>query len=250
MSRLEKCYGPSIVETLEKLRMLVAHDPPPIFRVIPATADPGDILEKSSVRWRRLTHSGAIELLLPGPGLNRGLAESVLEHEGLIHEILLRDDERRVGGRGVVSLSEGPRIVPTLLNLGGDGTLPALGPGGHVALHETADGIQIDILTRRRTEALRARWRSPEAVAEDLFLGFGVDASTIAVGALTHEFGYFELSKYEGQNVLRPAVVVRLDVPGGEERVPLRVLSVAAASAHPDLDAAEGLGTWSSAGGV
>jgi hypothetical protein len=247
MDALENCHGPAVLKVLTALEQLRAGGPPPTFHVprqldlpFPAAAS------LAGARVYRRPDSGIVELTLPGTRLNTlaGLRQRI---EGLIREFAQQD--KRVIPQGPLWLTlERTGRLQTAVQTEGE-TVPVIGPGGHVAVYDTADGLQMDIVTRRRSQAIPSKWRDSASVADELFRGFEIDGWEIRAEELKTDFGYFELSKYEQQTILRPAVMAILDVVADESGIPYRFVSVAAVTESPQLANHEGLGNWHRYGG-
>jgi hypothetical protein len=248
MAPLEQCHGPSISKVIAFLKeRRFFTQPPHIYRVPWQFEFP-----LPSVTWLRAEiyrrpDSGVPELVARGTRLT-GLTDARERFESLIRQLAM-EDGRTIGKDPVPPMLQAGRIS-TSVDLPEGGSLDVIGPGGQIIAHDTAAGLQLDIVIRRRGQPLPSTWRDAEVVADELLRGFAIDGRDIDPQHLRLEFGYFELSKYEQQSILRPAMMTILDIPPDETGVPYRSVSVAAATEHPSLDLEDGLGNWHAHGGL
>ena len=124
--------------------------------------------------------------------------------------------------------------------------IEVIGPGGRATAFRGARGMTgADVTIRRRSKAERGTWRRlgeimrplEQALGEDFF---GMEPTVRAA------FGYFELSKYEAQSLMRPVFLFAIEQeqdPEGQWPGFQRIV-VSAATTAGDLDNSEGLGMW------
>ena len=129
--------------------------------------------------------------------------------------------------------------------------MPVIGPGGRVTVARAREGFDVDVVVRRRGEALASHWRAPTEIAETLL------ALTPREGlAVRAALGYLELSKYEVQRLLRPVFLFLCTGGGGTDEenqsVAPRWAYVVAepASTAPDISLDDGLGHWQRGGAL
>jgi hypothetical protein len=83
------------------------------------------------------------------------------------------------------------------------GSLPVLGPGGKVLIQDSDAAFMADItIRRRRLQAIASgEWNDPELLYRSLTTEFGDFPTNVEIDA---RLGYFELSKYDDQSLIRP----------------------------------------------
>jgi hypothetical protein len=197
----------------------------------------------SEVSVRRRTDSLALEIQFP-----RRYRAMVSQPEGnLLAGIASAEDEGRV-----LMTSEEPFASGVVVELetdvpsGSDAErrLPAIGPGGRAVAFERADGLAADVVIRRRRRWLPGSWRSGADIAARLHCacqGIPPDFRTRAA------FGYFELSKYERQRLLRPVFLFSFGQRQDEDgRWPGWMTTVVEpATVGPGISLDDGVGLWS-----
>lgn len=247
MGALDNCHGPTVMTVLTVLENQRLRVPPPIFHVPRQLDLPFPVLASlAGARVYRRSDSGIVELTVPGIRMN-ALAGVRQRIEDLIRQFAQEDKRIVPQGPLWLTLERTGRLQTAVLNEGE--TIPVIGPGGYVAVHDTEDGFQMDIVTRRRGQPISSKWRDSASVADEVYRGFEIDGWEIEADDIKVDFGYFELSKYEQQSILRPAVMAILDIAADESGVPYRFVSVAAATESTQVANHDGLGNWHRYGG-
>lgn len=122
--------------------------------------------------------------------------------------------------------------------------LPVIGPGGRIVIAREASGTTAEIVIRKRGRTIASRWRS----TDDLMAGLSRRITQCAPGAASivqDAFGYFELSKYERQDWLRPAFMLLIELTvAGDDRIRWIETIVEPATETDEFGPAEGLGSW------
>ena len=203
---------------------------------------------------RRRSDSNTLEIAFPqeaGFAAERDDRRLVQEFEGMVRRYAEAEDERNLRA------TEGP--LPAGVGFELESYVPAtearsgtmlgvIGPGGRATAFRGARGITgADVTIRRRTTAERGTWRRlhdimlplQQALVED-FTGTNEDPTVRAA------FGYFELSKYEPQSLMRPVFLFSIEQeqdPDGRWPGFQRIV-VSAATTAGELHESEGLGMW------
>lgn len=183
--------------------------------------------------WRMHPKSGAIDI-----DLNDVRPEA--QPYDLIYAVPARLDRRGVLESGSRQWQESgyryegvSSLVTDEFLLEVDGLAP-VGPGGRVIAYGNGSWAgrgratlrNLEIVCRPRTEQLGGVWRDPDQIAAGILNAFG--PSEDGGGVLLADFGYYEASKYESQDVLRPVVVAVLQGSGdGEPRWRLSTVEAA-----------------------
>lgn len=133
--------------------------------------------------------------------------------------------------------------VPATERVGGP-MLQVLGPGGRATAYSGVRGMtSADITIRRRSKSQNGRWRRLSEILRPLELALGEtgDRPTIRTA-----FGYFELSKYEEQSLMRPVFLFAIEQEQDSEgRWPgYQQIVVTSATTAGTIDESEGLGMW------
>jgi hypothetical protein len=194
---------------------------------------------------RRVPRSGALEIAAPNLRV-AALGDLRDEISWNIRSILEEEDDRRIDEFRFPDefVAQTGGVIATTRIATPDGeVMPVLGPGGRVVFHETADGLQFDIVVRRRGKWLESRWRRPDRLAGALLDGLGLGAEDQPFAKINATLGYFELSKYEAQRVIRPVFLAVADV--FLEAVAVRSVTAVAATTGINIELSEGLGAWS-----
>ena len=138
-------------------------------------------------------------------------------------------------------------IIETEVPRGGrrsDGSLPVLGPGGRIVVFGGDRGGSAEVTVRRRLDAKEGFWRDPDEITTRLRLLY--HNNTGPAPLLRGAFGYFELSKYEHQKLMRPVFLFALEQPQDEERgLPgWSTTAVEPATVSSDFTLEEGIDNW------
>jgi len=127
---------------------------------------------------------------------------------------------------------------------GVEGGTQVIGPGGKVSIFRTATAVWVDVTVRKKVRAYSSRWRAPRSIYIPCQREFAPWREQIEVEPLA---GYFELSKYETQLILRPAFVFIFSVAGDTENaVSWQTIRVEPATVGDEIPLRAGLGQWQS----
>jgi hypothetical protein len=234
-------------EITELVAKSMGDEPPPIFGL----ANPTEMKERSVPELfegelrqyepaiTRRPDSGVLEIHI------RGVRE---DRPGSFLEILLRSTRSmalREDQRLFVE-TRPQRSSTILFDLRSFLTqaLPVLGPGGRVLVSRGIGEIDADVVVRKRNTEIVSKWVGEDLVLEplrELISGYG-DEEYVTV---LPSFGYFELSKYEPQFVMRPAFVFMVQGLYPAEIGPSWLQTVVVpATTSPNVPLEEGLGSW------
>jgi hypothetical protein len=243
MVNLQDCYGAASKTLLDRVRATFEESPaPPFFRLeSPLAAIESKLPFRAGVVYSRRSDSGVLEMRVPSVRL-RALGDSYPDLATTILEAVESVDKRVLVDSITAGLERGGRLRTSIPDFATP--IRVFGPGGGILISDTRDGVEISVVVRRRIGTIPSMWRRPEAVVADVFERFGIPGEDVSATDLELRFGYFELSKYDQQLTMRPAVIVQLDLKPDETGVPYRMVSVAAATTAPDIGADEGLGSW------
>jgi hypothetical protein len=114
----------------------------------------------------------------------------------------------------------------------------AVGPGGRITTYRHGGRISAEISVRGRRHGISSSWRHPTEIAAEAVAAFEEAPSGTR---LRVAFGYYEASKYERQEWLRPAFVFLLDRPETEDGPRWRVAFVERATESDELPPTAGL---------
>ncbi|HEY2955743.1 MAG TPA: hypothetical protein VGK89_10895 [Candidatus Eisenbacteria bacterium] len=211
---------------------------PPIFRLrAPERA-------KAQEEWRRVLdatgrrrgRSGILEIDLGPLTLETDISYSM----DMLHEVGSLEDPRSFhevrepDSHAFLAQSES-----SLPEVG----LPVIGPGGRITVTARGSQAAADIVVRRREEKVASGWRSTADLIEAVRRRFSVRPPGEKIVEMYGAFGYFELSKYERQDWLRPAVVLSLKIAFAEdERIEWGDSIVEPVTVAENLAPREGLG--------
>ncbi|HYZ75440.1 MAG TPA: hypothetical protein VE641_20335, partial [Chthoniobacterales bacterium] len=135
------------------------------------------------------------------------------ELESFLTEIASQEDRGRSFRRSTAYESD--RIVAVYESVLENDNIPVIGPGGRYFVYRNSApeddyGFEIDLVVRKRLAPLASQWRQ----TAELFAAVNrqiaervADEDDLVISAA---FGYFELSKYELQTLLRPAFLISL----------------------------------------
>jgi hypothetical protein len=137
--------------------------------------------------------------------------------------------------------------VPT--DDGANGTLlRVIGPGGRATAFSGVSGLTgLDVTIRRRGRAERGVWRRRNEIMRPLEQVLADEFGAIEDRPTTRAaFGYFELSKYERQILMRPVFLFVIEQDQDPEgRWPgFQRIVVSPATTAGDFNDSEGLGMW------
>jgi hypothetical protein len=122
--------------------------------------------------------------------------------------------------------------------------LLSIGPGGNAIAFYTGDAILADVTVRTRLDSIPGNWRQSADIMARLRCECpgGTPAGLDMQGA----FGYFELTKYERQTLIRPVFLFSVTQPqAADGQWPgwqITIVEPATTSTEVPLD--EGLGSW------
>jgi hypothetical protein len=134
---------------------------------------------------------------------------------------------------------------------------PMVGPGGRLTFYDCQDHIDVDLVVRKRIKSIRSQWRSSGEIVEDLRVKASRQATLGESSTICGALGYFELSKFEAQNWVRPVFLFYVTRSADVEATPLegtatrnipvtRLSTVAvAATSSAAIPLEAGLGSWS-----
>ena len=228
----------------------IGQDRPPVFwRLVPPDEDMARFEEVGPLRRRSDSNTLEIDFSQKADyPVYWDDRRPVQEFEGMVRKLAVVEDERdfRVtdqplpAGVGFELESRVPRGTGTMLEV--------IGPGGRATAFRGVRGMtRADITIRRRIRWRRGMWRRPyeilrpleQALGED-FLGLGEKPTVRAA------FGYFELSKYEPQSLMRPVFLFAIEQEQGPEgQWPgFQRIVISPATTAGEFDMSEGLGMW------
>lgn len=122
--------------------------------------------------------------------------------------------------------------------------LRVIGPGGRIMVAHEARGTTAEIVIRKRDGAVTSHWRSTDDLIASIARRIAERASG-AVSVAEATFGYFELSKHERQEWLRPAFMVSIELSiDGDERIRWIETIVEPATESFRIQPADGFGSW------
>jgi hypothetical protein len=186
---------------------------------------------------RRYVGAGVFDVSFAERGLNFS-NEFVATLLGGEARGLFRNYESGYSGVNFIIETEVPRSSRS------DSPLPVLGPGGRIVVFGDDRGGSAEVTVRRRLDTKEGSWRDPDEITARLRLLYYNDNNPAPL--LRAAFGYFELSKYERQKLMRPVFVFALEQPQNEERgLPgWRTTTVEPATVSPDFTLEEGIDNW------
>jgi hypothetical protein len=119
-------------------------------------------------------------------------------------------------------------------------SLPVLGPGGQVLIQDSDAAFMADITIRKPDfrGIASEEWSDPESVYRSLMADFGVYRDYLKIKA---RLGYFELSKYDDQSLIRP-VFIFLIQSSERSNVDWETTRVQPATLNKSIAEREGLG--------
>jgi hypothetical protein len=225
---------------------------PPLFwgLVLP---EEGGARSEEVGRARRRPDSGTLEITFPldaGFAFERDDKMFVQEFEGLVRRYAEAEDERDFPvTEGPLPAGVGFELESRVRVTEGKGPLlRVIGPGGRATAFRGARGMTgADVTIRRRSRAERGVWRRLPQILRPLEQALGEEfMGAEEEPTLRAAFGYFELSKYEAQSLMRPVFLFAIEHeqdPDGRWPGYQRIV-VSAATTAAKLDESEGLGTW------
>lgn len=220
--------------------------PPVIFKL--ASDAPRGLLESSmltsyqaaGMRVQHREDSGTLEVRLPKP-LFMERAESLSIEAAL--SIAGGIDEGRSFASAPLGATQVVRAdVRSFLPEQG---LPIIGPGGRVTIYDMGDHIQADVVVRNRTKAVQSQWREASEVNDAVRTKIAEQGPFRDVAKIYGTFGYFESSKYEAQQWLRPAFLFFIErILVEDARVQWQSTLAEPATTSDEVPLDQGLGNW------
>jgi hypothetical protein len=222
--------------------------PLPIFRVQRQEhASPAEFLRVSeeipNMFMRRQPVSGIPELRFQ---LDRDVLDSKVSPQqnfiSIAYGIAEREDQRIFNDSEVRSTVIRMNLESSLPGVG----IPVIGPGGRIIVAAEAGTLTADIVTRKRAEGVASMWRKHDDLESNLLRRIAERSGGHRITELVGTFGYFELSKYERQEWLRPTFLVSVrmctdsEVPG--DSIEWADAIVEPASTSPGVEVWDGLG--------
>lgn len=236
---------------------VLMRSPPPIWQLAESTSQP------------KFEYLGASSFRLPQPRKDSGVWELYMhesEHfvRGALSESVPRaieDAARQIDERRTYVQRELPDshvIVAEYSSFLGSGALsvagprgeyedvPVVGPGGRLTVYRTSRNgergwLQADLVVRPTARPISSSWRPASEILRQWEIRYSETPEPLKVSAA---FGYFELSKYERQTWLRPALVFDVGQPGSERSVAWQESLVLPATTSSEISLSEGLGSW------
>src|SRR5258707_10661794 len=202
---------------------------------------------KMDLTAKRRSDSGVLDFSIPSriATASRDLAG---DRENLLIDIVraaaLDEDPRELErvvepSSSIVAMEFASSIGNSLV---GAKNTPVVGPGGRAIVYRLTDGSLVsEVVVRRREGEIPSRWKDIGDIVRrvnEISLG----AETVSISST---YGYFELSKYELQLVMRPVFIFVIDgysTPAGAPD--WRQTVVEPATYSPRVSDEEGLGTW------
>lgn len=197
----------------------------------------------TGIAMRRRTDSLALEIDFP-----RDYRDMVTRREANpLAAVAALEDEGRALAAPTEPLASGVLSeLETEVPSGADANrrLPAIGPGGRAVAFQRTGGIAADVVIRRRLRGVPGTWRWHYDILRRLWCDCPETPPAFRVRAA---FGYFELSKYEPQHLLRPVFLFSLEQAQDENgRWPGWMTTlVEPATTAPGIALDDGLGLWS-----
>jgi hypothetical protein len=228
----------------------IREERPPVFwRLVLLVEDVARSEEVGPVRRR--SDSNTLEIDFPlevGYVVERDDRRLVQEFEGMVRRYAEAEDERDFRSTdGPLPAGVGFELesrVPT-----GTGTmLEVIGPGGRATAFRGGRGMTgADVTIRRRGREQSGMWRHPHEILRPLEQALGEDFMGMEERpTMRAAFGYFELSKYEPQSLMRPVFLFAIEQKQGPDgRWPgFQRIVVSPATTAGEFDISEGLGMW------
>jgi hypothetical protein len=204
---------------------------------------------------RRRSDSNTLEIAFPmetEEAVERDRGRLVQEFEGMVRRHAEAEDVRELHA------TEGPlpagvgfelesRVPVTVVGDKGS-MLEVIGPGGRATAFRGARGMTgADVTIRRRSGAGPGIWRRLHEIMRPLEQALDEDfTGTEEEPSVRAAFGYFELSKYEPQSLMRPVfmfAIEREQDPDGRWPGFQRIV-VSAATTAREINDSDGLGMW------
>jgi hypothetical protein len=214
------------------------HVPPPMFQVRPPEVQMEREQKRFSgldMRVNRRRDSGVLEMRLD-KRQSRTVVDPAQTVMATAHE---EDPERKF--LELRSDHEGSefRVSRTLIE-----SLPVLGPGGQVLIQDSDDAFMADITIRSRDfqGVASEQWNDPGLVYRSLTAEFGDYRDYLEIKA---RLGYFELSKYDAQSLIRPVFMFLIQLQSESSQasyVAWETARVQPATLNKSIAEREGLG--------
>lgn len=202
---------------------------------------------KMDISANRRSDSGVLEFRIPtkvaaaSPDITDDRHNPVID---IVRAATLDEDsrklERTVEPSGIVSVEFVSSIENAFARA--NENIPVVGPGGKAIVYRLTDGSLVsEIVVRRRESDVASHWRDIRDIVRRINeISSGAEKLTISA-----TYGYFELSKYELQLVMRPTFIFVIDGYSETAGAPdWRQTIVEPATYSSRFSDDEGLGTW------
>jgi hypothetical protein len=228
----------------------IREERPPVFwRLVLPSEDVARFEEVGPVRRR--SDSNTLEIDFPLEAsyvVERNDRRLVQEFEGTVRRYAEAEDARDFRA------TDGPLPAGVGFELesrvpwGTGAMLVVIGPGGRATAFRGARGMTgADVTIRRRSREQRGIWRHPYEILRPLEQAMGEDYMSMKENPTVRAaFGYFELSKYEPQSLMRPVFLFAIEQEQDPEgRWPgFQRIVVSPATTAGEFDTSDGLGMW------
>lgn len=213
---------------------------PPSYRLADRREQVPPIL-KMDLTAKRRSDSGVLDFSIPSR-IATASGENLLID--IVRAAALNEDPRKLErvvepSSSIVAMEFTSSIGNSLV---GAKNTPVVGPGGRAIVYRLTDGSLVsEVVVRRREGEIPSRWKDIGDIVRRVN-EISVGAETLSISST---YGYFELSKYELQLVMRPAFIFVIDgysTPAGAPDWRQTVVEPATYSSRVSDE--EGLGTW------
>ena len=240
--------GWSLFESIDQIkdwfRDLTRDSSPPSFRTVPPSELPHperimslmDVPLEGGPELNRRPDSGTLEVFFGSPERSTFGFDVMREDVGDLSALgaltLFEDHDRSARSVHPTSMV----VVAQLLTQLDDVATQVIGPGGRSTMYRAPGGAVADIVVRQRMSAETGRWRDPSVLLQTI----AVDESEM----FRVTFGHFELSKFELQEFMRPAILIVAEPRDDTEGGSWRHAWVEPATTSDDRSLQDGLGSW------